>query len=173
MIGLGPWPLNVGQVYATLQRLERDGLVVDADDEGTSPSQKLYTLTDAGRSELTSWLSTPPDASAWPRDEVVIKVMVAMSVPEVDLAGVVQDHRRQAVESMQLLTRMKHEENDLALLLVVDAQLFRLEATVLWLDRFEARLNQGGQLRPLNEWTDNRAAHAATSSASPLRGSGG
>ena len=40
------WPLNVGQVYTTLQRLERDGLV-DADDDGAGP-QRIFSLTTAG-----------------------------------------------------------------------------------------------------------------------------
>ena len=144
------WPLNVGQVYTTLQRLERDGFVENTDDEGTKPSQKLYSLTATGRAELMSWLSTPPaDSSAPPRDEIVIKVMVALSVAEVDVIDVVQDHRRQAIESMQSLTRLKQSDDDLALVLVADAQLFRLEAVVRWLDSCETRLSRGGLLRPI------------------------
>jgi DNA-binding PadR family transcriptional regulator len=144
------WPLNVGQVYTTLRRLERDGFVEHAEDEGTKPSQKLYSLTASGRAELLSWLSTPPlDSMAPPRDEVVIKVMVALSVADVDVIDVVQDHRRLAIESMQSITRLKQSDDDLALVLVADAQLFRLEAVVRWLDSCETRLGRGGRLRPI------------------------
>lgn len=78
------WPLNVGQVYTTLQRLERDGLVVSdgLDDDGP---QKHFRITPAGAGELELWLRTPPDLSAPPRDELVIKVLVAVELAEVDV----------------------------------------------------------------------------------------
>src|SRR5262245_52634958 len=69
------WPLNVGQVYTTLQRLERDGLVAsEGDDEGP---QRHFAITEVGRAELDDWLRTPPDLSSPPRDELVIKMLVA------------------------------------------------------------------------------------------------
>src|ERR687898_2734552 len=76
------WPLNTGQVYTTLQRLERDGLV-DADDDAEGP-QNVFHLTDAGRDELAASLRTPPDLTTPPRDELVIKLLVALRVPEID-----------------------------------------------------------------------------------------
>ena len=75
------WPLNVGQVYTTLQRLERDGLV-ESEDEAEERSQKGFRLTAEGDAELARWLRTPPDLSSPPRDELVIKVMVALRMPE-------------------------------------------------------------------------------------------
>src|SRR5947208_14445974 len=66
------WPLNVGQVYTTLQRLERDGLV-ESDDAGEDSRQKRFRITPAGDEELVEWLRTPPDLSSPPRDELVIK----------------------------------------------------------------------------------------------------
>ena len=74
------WPLNVGQVYTTLQRLERDGLV-ESDDGDGERSQKRYRITAAGARELADWLRTPPDLVPPPRDELVIKVLVALQVP--------------------------------------------------------------------------------------------
>src|SRR5436305_13581351 len=69
------WPLNVGQVYTTLQRLERDGLVEG--DGGADGPQKHFRITDNGDRALTEWLSTPPDLTSPPRVELVIKVLVA------------------------------------------------------------------------------------------------
>src|SRR5262245_23751741 len=67
------WPLNVGQVYTTLQRLERDGLV-EADGEGVpSEKRKRYRITSTGAHELADWLRTPPDLVPPPRDELVMK----------------------------------------------------------------------------------------------------
>jgi len=138
------WPLNVGQVYTTLNRLERDGLI--SNEKGSTPSRKLYELTTEGRSELMAWLSKPPSNNAPPRNELVIKVMVAITIPGVDVLDVVQTHRRHQLESMQDLTKLKRNGADLALLLVVDAELFRLEANVRWLDTCDTRLRRGDQL---------------------------
>jgi len=137
------WPLNVGQVYTTLQRLERDGLVESDDAEAEGP-QKGFRITTAGGSELAEWLRTPPDMASPPRDELVIKVLVALRVPGVDVHEVVQIHRRHVVEMMQQYTGVKAEapEHDVGLALVVDAELFRLEGVVRWLDAADARLKR-------------------------------
>src|SRR5579871_2766819 len=81
------WPLNVGQVYTTLQRLERDGLV-ESDDTATEGAQKGYRITEEGRDELDVWLLTPPDLTSPPRDELVIKVLVALELPDVNVREV-------------------------------------------------------------------------------------
>src|SRR6476659_1872291 len=72
------WPLNVGQVYTTLQRLERDGLVESDDDAGP---QKGFRITADGTEELAGWLRTPPDLASPPRDELVIKILIAVRLP--------------------------------------------------------------------------------------------
>jgi DNA-binding PadR family transcriptional regulator len=132
------WPLNVGQVYTTLQRLERDGLVAT---EGVGP-QNIFTITTAGSSELAEWLRTPPSVVPPPRDELVIKILVALRVPGVDVGEVLQVHRRHLVEAMQEYTHLKGEmaDDEVELALVIDAELFRLEAIVRWLDSADARL---------------------------------
>jgi DNA-binding PadR family transcriptional regulator len=135
------WPLNVGQVYTTLQRLERDGLVESEDPGGDGP-QKGYRLTEAGDRELDAWLRTPTDTWEPPRDELVIKVLVALRVPGVDVHEVIQAHRRHVLEAMQRYTRLKGDagDEDVALAVVVDAQIFRLESVVRWLDAADTRL---------------------------------
>jgi DNA-binding PadR family transcriptional regulator len=133
------WPLNVGQVYTTLQRLERDGLV-ESDDAEDGP-QKRYQITPAGGQALHEWLVTPSDAAP-PRDELVIKVMVALAVPGVDVGELVQVHRRGLLELMQRFTRLKEDapDDDLSVALVADAEIYRLDATIRWLDSVDARL---------------------------------
>jgi DNA-binding PadR family transcriptional regulator len=137
------WPLNTGQVYTTLQRLERDGLV-ESDDTADDGPQKVFRLTAAGGEELREWLRTPPDASAPPRDELVIKVLVALRVPGVDLVDLVQAHRRHLVETMHYYTRLKEDagEHDVGLLLVADAELYRLDGLIRWLDAADARIKR-------------------------------
>lgn len=137
------WPLNIGQVYTTLQRLERDGLVASEDAQAEGP-QKGYRITAAGDRELAGWLRTPPDTVPPPRDELVIKVLVATTVPGVDVPGLLQAHRRHLVETMQRYTHLKADapEDDVSLGLVVDAEVFRLDAMVRWLDAAGARLRR-------------------------------
>ena len=136
------WPLNVGQVYTTLQRLERDGLV-DGDDDSEGP-QNVFHLTDAGRDELAEWLRTPPDLTTPPRDELVIKLLVALRVPGIDATELSQIHRRHLIETMHEYTRLKEDadEHDIGLLLVADAEIFRLEAMVRWLDAADSRIKR-------------------------------
>ena len=137
------WPLNVGQVYTTLQRLERDALVEsDGEGDGEAGPQKYFRITSAGRADLASWLHTPSDPTP-PRDELVIKVLVALRLPGVDAGEVLQVHRRHVVELMQRYTRMKEDAaDDLALALVADAEIYRLDGVVRWLDAADARLKR-------------------------------
>ena len=137
------WPLNVGQVYSTLQRLERDGLV-ESDGTADEGPQKVYLITPEGEQELGTWLRTPPDLSSPPRDELVMKVLVALHVPDVDVHAVIQAHRRYLVELMQQWTRIKEDDNgsDMNLSLAVDAELFRLDSVVRWLDAAEGHVSR-------------------------------
>ncbi len=173
------WPLNVGQVYTTLQRLERDGLVAasappaasgapggDGDEAGghdapgTAPGapQKAYRITRAGSAELARWLRVPPALSSPPRDELVMKVLVAVTVPGTDVHEVIQVHRRYLVQLMQEWTRLKEDDDgcDLPFALVVDAELFRLDSVVRWLDAADGRLRRA----VADGWTPARAAQA-------------
>src|SRR5665213_656998 len=137
------WPLNVGQVYTTLQRLERDGFVESDDTEEPGP-RNSFRITESGQQELSTWLSTPPDMTSPPRDELVIKVLSAIKVPGVNVHDVIQVHRRYLVGLMQQWTRLKEDEADfdLSFALVVDAELFRLDSVVRWLDSADGRLRR-------------------------------
>jgi DNA-binding PadR family transcriptional regulator len=143
------WPLNVGQVYTTLQRLERDGLVESDATEQDGP-QKDFRITVAGADELARWLRMPPDLASPPRDELVIKVLVALRLPGTDVRDVIQVHRRYLVELMQQWTRIKdtEAESDMNLALVVDAELFRLDAVVRWLDTADGRIKRAAADNP-------------------------
>ena len=138
------WPLNVGQVYTTLQRLERDGLVASDGSVDEDGPQKSFRITSDGRDELARWLRTPPDLSSPPRDELVIKVLIAFRLPGVDVHEVVQAHRRYLVQLMQEWTRLKEyaADRDLEFALVVDAELFRLDSVIRWLDAADGRIRR-------------------------------
>ena len=78
------------------------------------------------------------------RDELLIKVLVAAYAPDVDVHEVIQAHRHWLVELMQRYTSLKADatEEEVALALVVDSELFRLEGAVRWLDTADVRLRR-------------------------------
>jgi DNA-binding PadR family transcriptional regulator len=138
----GTWPLNVGQVYTTLARLERDELVqpAGADDEG----HVFYALTAGGHTEVRTWFTTPVQRESRPRDELAIKLALAIATPGVDVRAVVQRQRTDTLRALRDYTRLKAraDEPDLAWLLVLDSLIFQAEAEVRWLDHCEARLTR-------------------------------
>jgi DNA-binding PadR family transcriptional regulator len=146
------WPLNVGQVYTTLDRLERDGFVVQ-DGEPDADGRIAYRLTDAGHAEVRSWFTSPVSAKAAPRDELAIKLALAVTTPGVDVVAVVQTQRSATMTALQELTRFKvkasEDGGDLAWSLVLDSLVFRAEAEIRWLDHCEARVARAAASRPV------------------------
>jgi DNA-binding PadR family transcriptional regulator len=135
------WPLNIGQVYTTLSRLERDGLVRPLP-EGEG-GQRPYEITDAGQAALARWFTTPVSRTDRPRDELVIKLALALTTPGVDVRAVAQTQRTATMRALQEYTRLKAgpaEPADLSWRLVLDALIFQAEAEVRWLDHCEASL---------------------------------
>ncbi len=161
------WPLNGGQVYTTLQRLERDGLI-EPDGTGGDGPQKGFRITAEGEQELARWLRTPPDLSSPPRDELVMKVLVAMRVPSADVHAVIQAHRRYLVEVMQQWTRIREDGSgsDLNMSLAIDAELFRLDSVVRWLDAAEARVNRAAA-DGMMPWADQASPRDQTQAPLP------
>ena len=159
----GTWPLNIGQAYTTVQRLVRDGLVELAPDDGAatgaaatprgalatrsrSPqTAERYRLTTAGRDEVDAWWTTPVERGTPTRDELAIKVALAVTAPGVDVRAVVQAQRTESMRALRDYTRLAAEQgSDLTWALVLDALVFTTEAEVRWLDHVEARIARTG-----------------------------
>lgn len=140
------WPLNIGQVYTTLDRLERDGLVQKdgADGEG----HIIYSITPAGLAEVRDWFHAPVGRTSPPRNELAIKLALALTLPAVDVGGLIQAQRAVSIRALQEYTKSRREAvahprpADTARLLVLDSLIFQTEAEVRWLDLCEARLMQ-------------------------------
>lgn len=139
----GSWALNIGQVYTTIQRLERDGLVESIGTADNGDDRREYRITPAGQAQLTSWFANPVVAEAPARDELTIKVLLAVAAGDVDVTALLQRQRRASVEQLQAYTRRKAKadpERDVAFLILLDALIFRTEAEVRWLDACDARI---------------------------------
>lgn len=135
------WPLNIGQVYTTLSRLERDGMVRPLPEE--DGGQRPYEITDPGRAEVARWFATPVARTDRPRDELAIKLALALTTPGVDVRAVVQTQRTATMRTLQEYTRLKTrpaEPAELSWRLVLDAMIFQAEAEARWLDHCEASL---------------------------------
>ncbi|BDZ50113.1 transcriptional regulator [Frondihabitans sucicola] len=139
------WPLNIGQIYSTLDRLVRDGLV-SRDDSGDG-DQIYYAITAEGSAEVAAWLTAPVIRSAaHTRDELAMKLAIAVTLPGVDIVRIIQAQRAATFRTLQELTRTKNAggeiqtAEDLAWQLVVDSLLFQAEAEIRWLDHSETRL---------------------------------
>jgi DNA-binding PadR family transcriptional regulator len=142
----GVWPLNVGQVYTTVGRLERDGLVTLREEHD---GQKVYETTSAGREKVAGWFGRPSKKLTASRDEMVLKIAIAMSTPWVDVATVIQAERRALIEQLQEYTRLKaaaNEADDLSWLMLLDSLIFKTEARVRWLDVCESRIARAGSV---------------------------
>ena len=142
------WPLNVGQVYTTLTRLERDGFVEESGADGEG--HVIYRVTEAGREEVATWFTTPVARTQPPRDELAIKLALAVTVPGVDIGTVIQQQRSATMTALQDYTRLKRdgraadprEPADMAWSLVLDSLVFSAEAEIRWLDHCESRLRR-------------------------------
>ena len=141
------WPLNVGQVYSTLARLERDGLVEPVGSDGKGHA--YYRITDGGRRVVREWFTTPVSRANPPRDELAIKLAMAVTVAGIDVRAVIQAQRTATMRALQEYTLLKpraaaevagSQPGELAWLLVLDALVFQAEAEIRWLDHCEARL---------------------------------
>ncbi len=133
------WPLNVGQVYTTLTRLERADLVEPA---GSEEGRVLYRITDGGRDEVAAWFMSPVARTQSARDELAIKLVLAVTVPGVDVGAVIQQQRTATMAALQQHIRAKRQSENLAETLVLDGLVFQCEAEIRWLDHCEARLRR-------------------------------
>ena len=143
----GVWPLNVGQVYTTLDRLERDGLVEPVDGAGGGRNQRAYRLTEAGRGDLRRWLEDESPAPTPPRDDLVVKVLLAATADPAAALDIIAAQRTARFAVLQRRRRAQRqaaaaEAPDLARELVQDALAVRVEAELRWLDQCEARLRE-------------------------------
>ena len=141
------WELNVGQVYTTLARLERDGLVVEqgpagsAGDTGAAQDQRTYALTEHGRAEVADWFARPRSRSVPERDELVIKLTLAATLDSVDLDDVIDAQRVATTEELQRYTRLKAaaEPDDVARLFALDAVIAQIDGELRWLEQCQQR----------------------------------
>lgn len=140
------WPVNIGQVYTTLDRLARDGLI--RNEGGDGEGHVIYSITQTGLAEVRGWFASAVGRANPPRNELAIKLALGLTLPGVDVGAIIQAQRLVSVKALQEYTRARRDmaaqqrPADTARLLVLDSLVFQAEAEVRWLDLCEARLMQ-------------------------------
>lgn len=168
----GTWPLNISQIYSTLQRLERDGLVTQSDSDQSDAT--IWTITQAGESEAHTWWYSAAPRNTPTRQEVTIKVALAVTSPHIDTAAVVSVQRTETLTALRDYTRLKSRlgpmstlsRDDAAWSLLLDSYIFTLEAELRWLDHVESRIAMG--LGAAHTATPQPSPHAADVASPPV-----
>lgn len=161
----GFWELNYGQIYSTLDRLERDGLVaVEVASGPGAPERRVYRITQAGEAELRRWLAEPAERPRPLRDELFVKLAFLDRGDVAAALRLIAEHKRLYLQRMAALTRRKTRlaaarreaagppaagpaggvDDRLIQELLMDAALFHAEADIRWLDHCEAKLRAAG-----------------------------
>ncbi|MGQ0839362.1 PadR family transcriptional regulator [Actinokineospora sp.] len=137
-------PLAYGQVYSTLSRLLRNGLVEESGVEpGGGPERKRYAITDAGVTDVAVWLVTPESPQIYLQSALYTKVVLALMSGR-SAEDVLDAQRVAHLKAMRELTARK-QQGDLADQLICDHALFHLEADLRWLELTTARLADLGR----------------------------
>lgn len=141
----GAWPpVNVGQVYSTLQRLDKDGLVrgVEVQQAGRPPRTD-YELTGQGIEEVRLWFATPADAPRL-RDDFLMKVVLAGKTGAEDPAQLVTRQRERYLQSLAEIERLASSirppagSADGVAAMALEGAALHLQADLKWLDAIEA-----------------------------------
>jgi DNA-binding PadR family transcriptional regulator len=131
--------LPFGQVYATLSRLARDGLVEAREPEpGAGPERKRYVITENGVGEVTGWLASPVEPEPHLQSVLFAKVVLALMTGR-SAEAYLDVQRARHLQRMRELTELKRT-SDLVDALLADYGLFHLEADLRWMDLTAARL---------------------------------
>ena len=143
------WSLNYGQIYSTLDRLEKDGLVShDREAQEKRPDRKIFRITQAGREELVQWLAAPVTKIRALRDEFFIKLVFMVKSDPAAVLALIDRQKTLYLKQMNRLTQRKlalkkeaaGNGAPLASELLIDAGLFHAEADIRWLTLCEAKI---------------------------------
>jgi DNA-binding PadR family transcriptional regulator len=139
------WDIKPAQVYTTLSRLEKGGLVTqEAIEQDGGPEKVIYNITEQGRAELNIWLSEPVK-TAHQRDEFYIKLMLCLATESGHPHQIIYTQRASLYQELHALTNQRTEANpstELAHILLMDQAIMRVEADLRWLDMVETRLDE-------------------------------
>jgi DNA-binding PadR family transcriptional regulator len=144
----GHWEINFGQIYTTLARMERDGLLEVVDEDRDGRGKKTYRLTDQGRKELTAWLEEPVEKPRQLRDEFFIKMVIGRLAGQPNPKPMIDRQRQAYLKQLRDLTALARQTEDPNIGLMVEGAMLHLQADLRWLDLCDDRLDSSEQSIP-------------------------
>jgi DNA-binding PadR family transcriptional regulator len=134
-------PVNIGQIYTTLQRLERDGLVHGYEvEQAGRPAKHVFEITEAGYRALSEWFHET-DPAPRIRDELFLKLVLSRESDLADPRAIIESRRNVLLQELRDLNQLASEQgDDQAALLLIDGTVLHLEADLKWLDLCEQSL---------------------------------
>jgi DNA-binding PadR family transcriptional regulator len=145
----GSWEVNIGQVYTTLQRLERDGLVEPAEPRGDR-GRLPYRLTEVGRKALEAWLAEPESEPQQLREEIYLKLQLATRIANGDLPALLARQRRvylQRLKDLAVLEQKAKVQGRDDLVLLYKGAILHTEADLKWVDACAQEIRKGEDKR--------------------------
>jgi DNA-binding PadR family transcriptional regulator len=148
------WSLNYGQLYRTLDRLERSGLIEGSDEvQSRRPNRRIYRITSSGRQTLDDWLLLPPTDDPRPlRDDLSVKLLFLTEPRREETLTLIRSQRAIYLQHLARVTKrrsMLEERGDdlfVTNLLLLQADM-RVRTDLAWLDLVEKELLQRGRPR--------------------------
>ncbi|WP_238017282.1 PadR family transcriptional regulator [Dactylosporangium sp. AC04546] len=130
--------MNAGQIYVTLARLAKAGLVTSQHDDGLPdrPDRRVYALTPAGQERVTAWLAEV----SWPKPDLAefhLKLVAAARARLADPVALVDAQRREIMRRLRDSQRAAMSEADPVAGLLLEGVVLRLRADLEWLDACE------------------------------------
>ena len=145
MGGRENWEVKPAQIYTTLSRLHKSGLILEeGTDQQGGPEKLIYTITDKGKKELSSWLNDPV-ISKHGRDEFYLKVMISLATGEADPYKLIYNQRISLYRELHTAQERREKTNpdkELAHILLLERTIMHMEADLHWLDMIESRLDE-------------------------------
>lgn len=133
-------PMNAGQIYTTLGRLQRDGLVSSSEvAQDDRPNKRVYALTEEGRAALEAWLAAPAP-SRLVRDDFPLKLVLAGVAGLADPQGLIDRQRAECLRALRSLDELAAQHEGEVAELLVEGALLHVQADLRWLDLCEERL---------------------------------
>ena len=139
------WPqINIGQIYTTLQRLERDGLAESLEVVAEERNKRSYRITAGGREALAAWMADPSGGTARLKDEFFTKLVLAEATGAGDPLPLIERQRARYLQSLRDLNDLATANgHDRTTRLLIEGTSLHLQADLRWLDLCEEQLNSG------------------------------
>lgn len=158
-------PVNIGNIYSTLKRMERDGLItaVDAIRDQRYPERTIYSITPTGREELIAWRENPIERASGDRSDLVIKLYDAGKESVEAIHRICEIEREASKAELQTLRTLRRTQTiDSLALVTIELAILRVQSHIAIADLIDSNAEEHHRslLRLQQAETADTAQHA-------------